>query len=75
MQKKGLFLQRIIQVKSHELEKIVEIMNDFQNYEKYLGKLGCQICNNLNINWGQIFQCDGKNGLSVGKKAGFQEEI
>ena len=53
MQKKGLFLQRI-KVKSHELEKIVEIMNDFQNYEK---------------------KCDGKNGLSVGKKAGFRRNL
>ena len=59
MQKKGLFLQRI-KVKSHELEKIVEIMNDFQNYENNLGKLVCQICRNLKINLGPIFQCDGK---------------
>ena len=62
-------------MRSHELEKIVEIMNDFQNYEKNLGKLVCQICNNLKINWGQIFQCDGKNGLSVGKKAGFRRNL
>ena len=62
-------------MKSHELEKIVEIMNDFQNYEKNLGKLMCQICKNLKINWGQIFQCDGKNGLSVGKKAGFRRNL